>query len=194
MFKNKLCFTEKVIIFCIICCLLKGLIDRLPSEVSNNRAKQTVAETQKVLDLGITFQDFRENYQAQIEETGFTRLALQNLYWQDKQEISTFFCDLGYTAVIFGDVDSETGNILSITVGCEPEKVINEKKALGRCTLIYLLAARSLNPSFSREEVGDIVNKLSSKLKSYSVVKNNVRYRSKIYDNKLFLTIKHKDA
>lgn len=194
MFKNKLCFTEKVIIFCIICCLLKGLIDRLPSEVSNNRAKQTVAETQKVLDLGITFQDFRENYQAQIEETGFTRLALQNLYWQDKQEISTFFCDLGYTAVIFGDVDSETGNILSITVGCEPEKFINEKKALGRCTLIYLLAARSLNPSFSREEIGDIVNKLSSNLKSYSVVKNNVRYRSKIYDKKLFLTIKHKDA
>lgn len=155
--------------------------------------QNTVVETPETLDLNLTYQNFRNNYNMTVAKHWTTKSSLNDVYWKEKSNLDTFYCDLGCTVVISGDIDKKTGNLININVGCEPERAVREKDAVARCAMVYTMAIMSLNTKLSRDDADAIVKKLCSNLKNSSTIKDETKYQSKIYNNILMLSAKHKD-
>lgn len=151
------------------------------------------SQTLKTPDLNITFLDFADRYNSLLTKYNIPQFGLDNLHWKEDSRKKTFFCDLGDSVIIFGDVDNKTEKLLSVTVGCEPGKTYNEENTVKVTVLLHAVSIKALNPAMSKSELDSIGKKLSQNLKHGVVIDGNKKYQSVIYDKKLLLSIEPVD-
>lgn len=180
-----------VLLIAFIVKMADSFVSSRHSEVNTESVKKVEVNTQK--NLNLTFTNFIDNYRAWIAEHRTTQFSLTDLYWKENSDIKTFYCYLGYTVVISGDIDSKTDKLLNITVGCEPKRARYEKDALDLCTMIYTISIMALNPNLNRDNADAIINKLCANLKNSSIVVNNIKYQSTIYNGILMFSVKPKN-
>ena len=187
---QKLSTIEKILV-AIITALVVVIFVRRIGGTPRNDATRNIQP--KSVDLGITYRGFINRYNALTKWYELPEFALTKLYLKEKNDVETFFYDLGGTVVLFGDKDKTTGLLTSVTVGCEPEKGYSEKGVVSRAGVAYIFVIRVLSPELTEEQSKEVMTVLASNLKNYSVLKGNIRYRSHIYNGMLLLSAEGKD-
>lgn len=190
---SKLSAIEKIMVLAIIV-LLVGFASR---KIDNASSKAAITPSQpaksEMLDLGVTFQNFRDAYNKVAEFYEVYPISPGHLHWEETETDSTFYYYFGNTVVLFGKMDRATGVLKTVAVGCDPDKGVSEKDVIERAAVIYLFVIKALNPKLTNEQSENVVRKLSTNLRNYAVLEGNVRYRSRIYDEKLLLSAEGKD-
>ena len=191
---------KKILVFALIFVIViaVGCGNEKSSEQSapnKTKIEQPVEESEKILDLGITIEEFESAFNRIAVERNVSQLALNDLQSFDsgKKFVQQYPAGL----YLFGVVDKKTGFLKEVTVG--KEFILNESKRQSEVDVIgvtFLVAVAALNPELSADERAEILNKLSEKPKNSSVVIGNTKYSSLIFDKgkSLSLSIKAKDS
>lgn len=161
------------------------------SEKQESSVQESKIETP---NLGMTFQEFKEKYNRQVNERNISQLAMNELHWQDGESDKKFLSFLGDTVVIYGTVDVKTGNLTEISVSCEPKKVRYGEQVVKKAALVYAVAMKVFNPSLTEQDLTKIGNDLGKKLKRRSVINGDFKYSSFVWDDTLYLSIKSANA
>ena len=159
------------------------------------KMEQHVTEPEKVLNLGITIEEFKLAFDKIAVERNVPQLALNKLQPFDSGE--KFVQQYPAGLYLFCVVDRETGFLKEVTIG--KEFILNESKRQSEVEvagIAFLIAVAALNPELSPDERAEILNKLSEKAKDSSVVIGNAEYSSLLFDRgkSLSLSIKAKDS
>ena len=181
-----------VMLVCVACGNEKSAEQSAPAEP---KVEQRPVETERVLNLGITIEEFKLAFNKIVAERNVSQLALNNLQSFDSGE--KFVQQYPAGLYLFGVVDRETGFLKEVTIG--KEFLLSESKRqyeVDAAGVAFLVAVAALNPELSPNERGEILNKLSKNAKNSSVVLGNAKYSSLLFDKgkSLALSIKAKDS
>lgn len=158
------------------------------------KAEQHVAEPEKILNLGMTIDEFKLAFDRIVVERNVPQLALNDIRSFDggKKFVQQYPAGL----YLFGVVDRKTGFLKEVTIG---KKFILSENGLQSEVEVtggaFLFAVEALNPELSPDDRAEILNKLSKNPKKSLVVIENVEYSSLLFDKgkSLSLSIKAKD-
>ncbi len=162
---------------------------------AETKIEQHVAEPEKVLNLGMTIEEFKLAFDRVAVERNVPQLALNDLKSFDSRE--KFVQQYPAGLYLFGVVDKITGFLKEVTIA--KEFILSESKRQSEAEvagIAFLVAVAALNQELSPDERTEILNKLSSKPKNISVVMGNAEYSSLLFDKgkSLSLSIKAKDS
>lgn len=162
---------------------------------AETKIEQRVAEPEKVLNLGMTIEEFKSAFDRIAVERNVSQLALNDIQSFDSGE--KFVQQYPAGLYLFCEVDRKTGFLKEVTIA--KEFILSESKRQSEVDVAgvaFLVAVAALNPELSSDERAEILNKLSKKPKNSSVVIGNTEYSSLLFDKgkSLSLSIKAKDS
>lgn len=153
------------------------------------------AELEKVLNLGMTFEEFKSAFNKIAVERNVPQLVLTDIRFFDSE--GKFVQQYPAGLYLFGIVDNKTGFLKEVIIG--KDFILDESKRQSEVEvagIVFLVAVTALNPASTPSERAEILNKLSTKAKNSSVVIGNAEYSSLLFDKgkSLSLSIKAKDS
>ena len=182
-----------LLVMCLVGCGNEKTAEQ--SAPVETKIEQQVTEPEKVLNLGITIDEFKLAFDRIAVERNVSQLALNDL--QSFDSGGKFVQQYPSGLYLFGVVDKKTGFLKEVTIA--KEFILSENKRQSEVDVTgvaFLVAVAALNPELSPDERAEILNKFSKKPKNSSVVIGNMEYSSLLFDKgkSLSLSIKAKDS
>lgn len=159
------------------------------------KAEQRVVKPEKVLNLGMTIQEFKSAFDRIAVERNVPQFVLNDIRFFDSGE--KFVQQYPAGLYLFGVIDRKTGLLKEVTI--TKEFVLSKNKRQSEvdvASIAFLVALAALNPALSSNERAEILNKLSKNAENSSVMIGNADYSSLLFDKgkSLSLSIKAKDS
>ena len=184
----KLSVIEKILIVVTVAILIGVFSNKHSSPPANNPPQIKQVENPKVADLGLTVSEFRQAYEEWVTSYSVPSLRIRGAYSSTKDGKYSTYLHTSDTIFLELEMDNEKTWIQRVTVACEPSKILDEKSVIERAGIAYIFVIEILTPELTSEEHDNIVHKLSSNLKNYSVVEGDIRYKTRFYNGFLMLS------
>ena len=176
-------FPVVLILAAVIIVGCKSVSSKVADEPIQTSPIETKAEQpEEILNLGITIEDFETAFNRTAVERNVPQLVLNDVQFFDNGEKIVQKYPAGL--YLFGVVDKKNGFLKEVTV-CK-EFLLNRSERQSEAVvagITFLIAVAALKPELSSDERAEILNKLSRDAKNSSVVMNNTKYSSLLFDN-----------
>lgn len=176
---EKLTTIEKIIAAIIVMLVVVTFAKRMDSAPSKPVMIEPLkAPPAKVLDLGMTLEEFTATYNLNAMARNVPQLMLKNVE-MEQDAFSNKFID-GFW--LLGYVDKTTGKVTRIMLAETPSTLGSKPAALA-----FLIMVETLSPELTKEERAAILNKFSDRPKYSSTIEGNVRYTTHLSEGGMIL-------
>lgn len=134
----------------------------------------------RVLDLGMTLDEFKATYNLNAMSRNVPQLMLNNVETEDDAFANKFTAGFW----LMGYVDKTTGNVKEIVI-MEALDFLDSKPA----ALAFLIMVETLSPELTKAERAAILDEFSARPKYSSTIRGNVRYGTLLSDGGKILNL-----
>lgn len=193
----KLSYIEKILLLLTVFMLICFSFNKLTNKsVKISQTKVTQRMEEKVLNLGMTFEEFREIYEEKVLLNGSPIISLDNAEIEENENAINFtFKDIGIMMVIFKEAKTEKIN--RIAVLAEPFRNHTETEKiflLVAQSTVWSLAAQVFSSNMEQQKYREsAIKRLYSSMNQDYMMNGNIRYKAVQNGKVVALFIEAKD-